>query len=153
MIVYRITLEKWAKSLIASGRAARWNSNGHFMVYTASSRALACLENVVHRHSFGKDDLFKVMVIVIPDDLAIAEIKKGELPKNWSEYTNYASCQALGDSWLNNNDTPVLRIPSSIIPQEFNYLINPQHPDFRKIAIHGIENFSFDERLVKKNVN
>jgi RES domain-containing protein len=71
MIVYRITLEKWARNLAASGRAARWNSNGRFMLYTASTRALAYLENVVHRHGMGKDDFFKVMVINIPDDLAI----------------------------------------------------------------------------------
>jgi len=61
MNVYRITLEKWAKNLTASGRAARWNSNGFYILYTASTRALACLENVVYRHCIGKDDIFKVL--------------------------------------------------------------------------------------------
>ena len=71
MITYRIILEKRAGHLTASGRAARWNSNGHFMLYTASTRALACLENMVHRRSIGQDELFRVTMIEIPDDLKI----------------------------------------------------------------------------------
>lgn len=55
----------------SSGRAGRWNSNGHFMLYTASTRALACLENIVHRRSIGRDELFKITLIEIPDDLKI----------------------------------------------------------------------------------
>jgi len=92
----------------------------------------------------------KLWVINIPDDLAIAEIKIEELPEDWPEYTNYANCQALGDAWLNSSNTSVLQVPSSIIPEEFNYLINPLHLDFRRISIQATENFSFDERLVKK---
>jgi RES domain-containing protein len=150
MFVYRITLKKWANSLTASGRAARWNSNGRFMLYSASTRALACLENVVHRRSIGKDDFFKVMVISIPDELTIAEIKRQDLPQDWSEYINYANCQVLGDSWLNSANTAILKVPSAIIPEESNYLLNPLHFDFRKVSIHATENFAFDERLVKK---
>ena len=149
MIVYRITLAKWSGNLTASGRAARWNSNGHFMLYTASTRALACLENMVHRRSIGTDDLFGVTLIEIPDDLKIKKIDKGELPVNWQKYINYTSCQAIGDKWLKENRTTILQVPSAIITEEYNYLLNPQHPDFSRIKVHSTEKFTFDERLLK----
>lgn len=149
MIAYRITLEKWAGLLTASGRAARWNSNGWFMLYTASTRALACLENLVHRRSIGSDDLFRVTLIEIPDEVRIKKIDKDKLPANWQEYTNYSSCQAIGDAWLRENETALLQVPSAIVPEEHNYLINPQHPDFIQIKMRSIEKFTFDERLMK----
>ncbi|MCO5287033.1 MAG: RES family NAD+ phosphorylase [Chitinophagaceae bacterium] len=149
MITYRITLEKWAGRLTASGRAARWNSNGHFMLYAASTRALACLENMVHRRSIGRDELFRVTLIEIPDDLKIKKITKRKLPADWQEYINYAACQAIGDAWIKAGETAVLQVPSAIITDEYNYLMNPQHPDFTRIKVYGVEKFTFDERLMK----
>lgn len=149
MITYRITLAKWAGHLTASGRAARWNSNGHFMLYTASTRSLACLENMVHRRSIGADDLFRVTLIEIPDDLEVEKTEKKKLPASWQEYINYTSCQAIGDAWLKQNKTAVLQVPSAIITEEYNYLVNPQHPDFSHIQVRSIEKFKFDERLLK----
>ncbi|MFT4092803.1 MAG: RES family NAD+ phosphorylase [Niabella sp.] len=149
MIAYRITLEKWAGHLTASGRAARWNSNGHFMLYTASTRALACLENMVHRRGIGRDELFRVTLIEIPDELEVKKINKKILSAHWQEYINYASCQTIGDAWLKENQTAVLQVPSAIITEEYNYLINPQHPDFIRIKILAVEKFTFDERLLK----
>jgi RES domain-containing protein len=147
MITYRITLEKWAGVLTASGRAARWNSNGQFMIYTASTRALACLENLVHRKSIGADELFRVTLIEIPDNLKMEKIDKKKLPVNWQEYINYAASQSLGDAWLKKHKTAVLQVPSAIISEEYNYLLNPQHIDFRSITIKTLEPFKFDERL------
>jgi len=149
MIVYRIILAKWADSLTASGRAARWNSNGHFMLYTAGTRALACLEKMVHRRSIGTDDLFLATLIEIPDDLKIKKVDKGKLPANWQEYINYTSCQAIGDKWLKENRTAILQVPSSIITEEYNYLLNPQYPGFNRVKIYSTEKFTFDERLLK----
>lgn len=149
MITYRITLAKWAGHLTASGRAARWNSNGHFMLYTAGTRALACLENMVHRRSIGQDEFFRVTLIDIPDDLRIKKITKRNLPADWEEYIKYVTCQAIGDAWLTTGETAVLQVPSAIITEEYNYLINPQHPDFSRIKAHRTEKFTFDERLLK----
>ena len=67
MLVFRIALTKYAKILVASGRAARWNSNDVKVIYTANSRALACLENVVHRSKLGLSANFSLMQIGIPD--------------------------------------------------------------------------------------
>lgn len=143
MITCRITLAKWSRQLTASGRAARWNSNGHFMIYTASTRALACLENMVHRRGIGPDEFFRVTLIEIPDDLKIKKINRRKLPANWHEYINYTSCQAIGDAWLKENETAVLQVPSAIITEESNYLLNPQHPDFARIKVHSVEKFTF----------
>ncbi|WP_231635068.1 RES family NAD+ phosphorylase [Pedobacter sp. PACM 27299] len=76
-------MSNYAGSLVASGRAARWNPNDVSMIYTAESRSLACLENVVHRSQFGLNSAFQVMTIEIPDDLPIASIPLKSLPENW----------------------------------------------------------------------
>ena len=147
MEVFRITLPKWANSLTASGRPARWSPNGRFVVYTAASRALACLENVVHRSGEGLSEHFRVMVIEIPDGLKMEKIALGDLPENWAEFENYPLCQKIGGQWLAENGSAVLEVPSAIVPMEKNFLLNPAHPDFSKIRIIATEGFSFDPRI------
>ena len=95
MQVYRITLAKWSTELVASGNPARWNSKGKFVIYTAATRALACLENVVHRSGEGLDSGFNVMVISIPPKIIIKEIALTELPDDWHNYLSYSDCQIL----------------------------------------------------------
>lgn len=147
MRVYRITLEKWAGALVASGYAARWNSNGKFVIYTSWARSLACLENVVHKKGRGLVGLFKTMIIEIPEAVAVETINEDELPKNWQDFDAYLHCQQLGDAWLNSLKSAVLSVPSAIVPQEHNYLLNPQHPDFQKIKLLSAEDFVFDARI------
>lgn len=147
MLVYRICLAKYADDLFASGYRARWNYKDQFVIYTASSRALACLENVVHRSGEGLNDQFRVLVIDVPDDLVIEEIDLAQLPKNWEKASRYALCQPLGAAWYTARQSAVLRVPSSIIPQEHNYVLNSRHPEFRRIQIVGREEFSFDARI------
>lgn len=147
MDVFRITLTEYSKSLIASGQAARWNSKGNFMIYTAASRALACLENLVHRSSFGSNMQFKIMVIDIPSNVSTQVIEEEQLPEHWREFTSYPQCQYIGNDWLKEQKSALLRIPSTLITQEYNYLINPSHPDFKLIKLKATENFAFDTRL------
>ena len=148
MLVYRICLAKWSGSLTASGSPARWNSRGKFVIYTAGSRALACLENVVHRSGEGLQHAFKVMVIEIPEGLTCREINPDDLPEEWFSFQNYAECQQIGDRWLKVQDTPILKVPSAIIQQEFNFLINPHHQEFSRIRLRTVENFDFDPRII-----
>ncbi|MBO0947379.1 RES family NAD+ phosphorylase [Fibrella forsythiae] len=147
MEVYRITRAIYTAQLVASGGSARWNTRGRFVIYTAGSRALACLENVVHRSGEGLQDLFRVMVINVPDTLPVETITLVDLPPDWSDYQNYDICQALGESWLRRGATPVMRVPSAIVPQEWNYLLNPAHPLFADIRLLRTEAFAFDPRL------
>lgn len=81
MEVYRITLARYADQLHASGKAGRWNSEGRKVIYTAASRSLACLENVMHHSNRGLNAFFKVMVIYIPDALFVASVNPEQLPK------------------------------------------------------------------------
>lgn len=147
MTVYRITTEQWSKSLTASGYPARWSARGHFVIYTAESRSLACLENLVHRSGEGNDALYKVMLIEIPDTLTVESIDLRSLKKDWHTSDNYLYCQSLGSKWLNELRSAVLKVPSIIIKKENNYLINPNHPDFKKIKLTGNEDFDFDMRF------
>ncbi|GAA4456918.1 RES family NAD+ phosphorylase [Nibrella saemangeumensis] len=147
MLVYRITRAMYAGSLVASGGAARWNSRGKFVIYTAATRALACLENVVHRSGEGLQDLFRVMVIEVPEQLHQEEISLDILPATWAEFQNYYQCQQIGDAWLQRMQTAVLRVPSAIVPNEYNYLLNPTHPDFARVRLIQTEPFLFDPRI------
>ncbi len=146
MLVYRITLERFA-TLQASGIEARWNSHGVKVLYTAASRALACLENVVHRSGEGLNDLFQTMVIEIPNTERIEKIKPTDLPKNWQQFDHEHICRYLGDDWFYRQESLVLQVPSVIIPNEFNYLINTQHRNFKKVKLKAIEPFLFDTRI------
>ncbi len=147
MEVYRITTKKWSKSLKGSGYPGRWNSKGVFVVYTSKTRALASLENLVHRSGEGLNQVFKTMKIEIPKDLQIKEVKQSQLSQKWYEYENYSECQKIGDEWIDDSKYPILKVPSAIIKMEHNYLINPNHHDFQKIKITQVEDFNFDPRL------
>lgn len=132
---------------MASGGAARWNSRGRFVIYTAGSRALACLENVVHRSGEGLQELFRVMVIDVPNALPVDTITLADLPTDWADYQNYDICQQRGELWLLRGAAPVLKVPSAVVPQEWNYLLNPAHPSFAAIQLLRTEAFTFDPRL------
>jgi len=147
MFVYRITLEKYSSSLLASGNGARWNSKGVEMIYTASNRALACLENVVHRTALGLNDNFRTMVIDLPETLSIQRINKTDLMADWHLFQNYHYTRAMGDKWVSNNESAVLVVPSAIIAEEVNYLINPAHEEFNQIKLLRVEPFQFDPRI------
>jgi RES domain-containing protein len=147
MQVFRITTEKWAGNLRGSGYAARWNSNGVFVAYTASSRALACLEMVVHLNSDRLKSEFKMSVVDIPEGLELTEINIEDLPEDWTDHDGYQICQEIGDKWIQDFETCILKVPSAVIKHEFNYLINPQHSDFGKLKIIEIEDFEFDLRI------
>jgi RES domain-containing protein len=147
MLLFRICLNKWASSLNASGKPARWNSKGKSVIYTAQNRSLACLENLVHRSGIGKNELYKIVVIDVSGKIKIQEINIDQLPENWAEYPYNQECRELGDQWIDSLDTCLLKVPSSIIQQEYNYLINPVHKEFNDIKISSIEDFNFDRRL------
>lgn len=147
MLVYRITLRKYSTSLFFSGNPARWNSKDVRMIYTASTRALACLENVVHRNAVGLQQNFRVMVIEIPGKISVNIIEKKSLPSKWHLFESYPATQAIGDEWILKGESPVLQVPSAIIAEEFNYLINPFHKDFDKIKLISVEPFDFDPRI------
>lgn len=147
MLVYRIVLAKYAKGLVASGRAARWNPNEVKMIYTASSRSLACLENVVHRNQIGLSENFNVLTIDCPDHIKVSIIRQPDLPTNWTSFDQMYITQQIGERWISQNESAILQVPSSIVAEEVNYLLNPDHSDFAQIRMIASQPFTFDKRL------
>lgn len=150
MEVFRIVHTKWAKNLTASGYAARWNSTGLFVIYAAENCSLACLENLVHRNGFGNDAEYSLLTISYPNTIKTLEIDPKNLAKGWDNITEngHLICRNIGDSWIVNQKSVILFVPSAIIPNERNVLINPNHPDFKKIKF-TVNEFSFDKRLMR----
>jgi RES domain-containing protein len=147
MLVYRIVREKFAGGInTASGFRNRWNDDGQFVLYTTGSRALACLENLVHRSASGMHHFFKTMVINVPDDLLVFEVNPADLPANWRN-SYCLECLLIGSAWYRKNQSPVMKVPSSIIPDEYNYILSTGHHDFSRITLLRTEDFLFDERL------
>lgn len=125
---------------------SRWAPQGFPIVYTSESLALASLEVFVHTES----DRIPLVAIraFLSEDTVIEEVKASRLPTNWQQVAAYPELQNIGKQWLQSQQVPVLKVPSSIIPVEFNYLLNPQHPDLR-LKLEPPMTFQFDERMWK----
>ena len=133
--------------LLASGYPARWNYKDVKMIYTAQSRALAYLENVVHRNSRGLNKNFNVMQISVPEEIILQEIKETDLIKGWKDFDKMPYTQSLGDQWVRESKSTILKVPSAIVSGDSNYLLNPGHNDFKKIKLERTEPFEFDDRI------
>ena len=152
MIVYRIERQKYLNTTLqgigaSMSKGYRWNSFNTKLVYTAESRALATLEVSVHL-DLSEDlptDRFYIE-IEIPDDLTILEVKLEDLPLDWNNKPPTITTQTIGDDFVNFNQAPILKVPSSIVPLEYNYLINPNHIDSNRISINNVTEMSFDLR-------
>jgi RES domain-containing protein len=146
--VWRITKQKHAKSAFTGEGAklygGRWNNPGKLVVYTAESRALALAEILVHLESAGVVSKYVVIQVEI-DEPYLVHLDLRDLPKNWRAEPAPKRLQTRGDEWLDSGKAAVLRVPSAIVGGEFNYLLNPLHPDFSKLRIHGPERFSIDK--------
>ena len=125
---------------------ARWTPQGFKVVYTAESLALASLEVFVHTES----DRIPLVAIraFLPEDIAMTVVDVNSLPEDWQSMAAYPTLQNIGKQWLQKQVSPVLKVPSSIIPVEFNYLLNPQHPDLQ-LTLEPALRFNFDNRMWK----
>jgi RES domain-containing protein len=126
----------------------RWNSKGTAVIYTAGSVSLATLEMLVHLQAPHLLDAYLLARVTFADSL-VENLAPKLLPADWRADPAPAATMAFGDRWVAEGRSAVLRVPSAIIESEYNYLLNPAHPAFRKIAIARAEPFGFDPRLVK----
>lgn len=153
MIVYRLCKMAYANDL--SGRGAeisggRWNGKGTAMVYTSPSRALCMVEVVVHIPAGIIPKDYYLVNILIPDNTRIVTVQPNDLPENWNRNPIPAFTQKIGNAFITAAEALVLKVPSAIVKDEWNYLINPLHQDFKEVKIIATEPFSFDGRLFKK---
>lgn len=153
MIVYRICNSIYANDLNGTGAkmyGGRWNSKGIPMLYTSSSRALAALEVLVHLPTNNVKPVdFAVVSISLPDN-SIEEIDYKKLKNEIDENGLNSNFRWIGDNWIKKNTSLLLKVPSVVIKEEYNFLVNPLHKDFHKIKILSIQKFNFDSRLELK---
>lgn len=153
MRVFRIEREKYLETFLLGNGAAlaegfRWNSLNTHLVYTADSRSLATLEIFVHldlREDLPSDRYY--VEIDIPDDVEMLTLDLAELPENWDSKPPALETQYIGDDFVAQKSAAVLKVPSSIVPPEFNYLINPNHPDAIRIKVISTQKLAFDKRM------
>lgn len=145
---WRIVLEDRAgDAFIGEGAklfGGRWNSPGVAVVYGSQHKSLAALEQLVH-HNPRTPNRFKAFPFQFPDSL-IETVAVRSLPRDWRQEPPPPSTQQLGDAWVRESRSAVLAVPSIIIPEELNYLLNPAHPHFKRISIGKAEGFTFNPR-------
>lgn len=150
--VWRIATSKYARSAF-SGEGARlyggrWNHKGVPLVYTAQNQALAMLEMLVQDEPLRAR--YVVIPAYIPPDLATAHITATDLPRNWRGDEYLETLRTRGTEWAKAKRTAALAVPSAVIPAETNYLLNPLHPDYKRIDIGKSMPLVTDLRLLKK---
>ena len=149
MIVYRISNSIYSNDISGTGaklNGARWNSKGVQALYTSQQISLAVLEMLVNTNFKDYAIPLDLMYIKLPEQ-PVTTIESSGLKNNWRddpEYTRY-----MGDEFFKQKRSLILRVPSAVIQEEYNYLANPLHPDFKKIKIIKTKSFWPDERLFK----
>ena len=147
MRVYRICKAKYPANDGEGARLAggRWNHRGTPLVYCGATASLCALEVLAHSAKLPADMV--VIAARIPKSVSIRTIEEAELPKNWDDPVSIKKTKDLGTSWAKSGATAVLSVPSAVVPNERNYLLNPAHPDFSIIRFSAPKAFVFDKRL------
>lgn len=153
MEVWRLSDARWADAVLsgegASRFGGRWNPPGTAAVYCAEALSLAALELFVRlaRGAAGRE--LRAFRIRLPDESDRTEVGADALPPGWRDLRTFDACRALGRAWMDEGRTLALAVPSVLIPEERNVVLNPRHPDFARVAIAGSRPFSFDPRMWK----
>jgi RES domain-containing protein len=152
LTVWRLTTARFARSAF-SGEGARlyggrWNHKGVPLVYTAETQSLAMLEVLV------QDEPLRARYVMIeariPASVRMERLSAADLPTHWRELRAREGLRAIGTEWARKQTAAVLAVPSAVIPAELNYLLNPLHPDFRRISIGKPRRFETDLRLINR---
>jgi RES domain-containing protein len=151
MLLYRLTRCIYANDLSGLGArlyGGRWNSEGRSVIYLASSRSLAVLEALVHLRPKDIPDDYCMVTIETSDDAI--EIDERRLPKGWQDVEDMDALKQVGNIFLYEKKSLLMKVPSAIVGMEYNFLLNPTHPDARKVRVKNVKPFSFDSRLLEK---
>ena len=148
MLAFRIAHYKYAHSLSVSGFEGRWNSKGKLVLYASENIATSLLENIIYRTGIGFNNDYKIMVIYHPEE-NIEQIITSNLPKDWRSMESYDQLQKIGDSWYDEQRSLCLKVPSSILPDNYNVIFNTTHPEFKNVKLIDVLDYEPDERLEK----
>jgi RES domain-containing protein len=152
MLIWRLTKREHAD---LSGRGGelvggRWHTRGKPIVYCAENASLSILEARVHLILSVSPSDYVLMKIDLPDDVDALHIGPADLPPDWRDRQDLT--QRIGDAWLGERRSLLLRIPSAIVDLERNVLVNPKHPEFTRLGVPKIISFSWDDRLLQPPV-
>ena len=143
---YRAQLFSGQGGLFASGR---WTPRGQPVVYTSASISLAVLEYTVNYRRRGWVPATVLGRASIPANVKIDTVSPDDLPTRWFAADPPPQLQRIGEQWLRRGESAVLKVPSAIVIEEWNYLLNPLHADFRKLSITTPKPFNFDRRVAR----
>jgi len=129
--------------------SGRWHTRGRRVVSCAESPAAALLEILVHLEIDVRElpTRYRLLKLHAPDDLVAEVVAPADLPADWLERTDVT--RAAGDRWLQASRSPLLRVPSAVVPETFNVLLNPGHQQARRIAVAKVTDHAIDPRLVR----
>ncbi|RYY06184.1 MAG: RES domain-containing protein [Sphingobacteriaceae bacterium] len=149
MIVYRVGKTKYANDLMGEGarlNGGRWNNKGVGCLYTSESRALALLEYTVNIDIDDIPRALSITIIEIPN-YSIKNWKEADLPGDWRYSPAPSSTKNFGSKLLLAVKEPYIKVPSTVIPAEYNYLLNPLHPESKNFKVIDISDFIYDVRI------
>lgn len=149
MILWRISNYADLLGIGAMEASARWHTAGRPLVYLAETPSSALLEILVHLEADDDDrpDNYQLLKVEVADDVVSESVAIQALPSGWK--SNEAMTRGLGDDWLVRGATALLKVPSVITPETYNWLLNPRHPDSKKAAILHIDRPLYDSRLFR----
>lgn len=151
MIAWRICRASFAPLDGEGARlfGGRWNSGGVPVVYAASSLSLAALEYLVHVDPARVPDDLIAMRIEVPDGFGAERVVVDDLPVGWNALSDHVACITAGDAWAEACRALVLCVPSAVVPEEENVLVNPRHAGAAGVRVLSVRRFAFDSRLLE----
>ncbi len=153
MELYRIVQEQYAADLSGNGAklyGGRWNSEGLSALYTSSSRALALLETLAHTPAkLLRQKKYLLLTLEVPDSAAVRSTSPAKLRAGWDAPEIPAFTRAAGDDFLRDNRQLLFRVPSIMVFEENNFVLNPEHPDMKKVRIIHRRRILFEDRMVE----
>jgi RES domain-containing protein len=154
-VVFRVLREAYARAPFDGEGAylygGRWSSPGTRLVYTSEYQSLAMLEYFVHLDPEDAPDDLVLATADVPDNLSRESIQARQLPAHWRETPAPPQLAEIGDMFVKKAETCLLLVPSALAVTENNWLINPQHPEFKKIAARAIEPLKYDSRMFRRS--
>jgi len=153
MHLFRIAKTVYIRDLSGAGPrryGGRWNHKGTAVIYTAETRSLVTLEYLVHVPLPYEPRGLSIATLIVPDGASSRELRLSELPADWNRFPAPSRLADLGSEWVCGNESLLLRVPSAVVDDEFNLVINPGHPEMADVSIEDVTPYAFDERLLRR---
>lgn len=151
MEIYRITQKEYAGDLSGNGArlfGGRWNSEGFFALYASSTRSLALLETLAHTPAKMLDlRVYHLITLFVPDNISTQKILFANLLPGWDAPDTRPFTKKTGDTFLSDKENLLLQVPSVMMPEEINYVLNPLHKDMKQVKLLNTRRIYFDKRI------